>query len=146
MKTLILILLSGLSFAQMDFAAEVSLRSTGGGNGGDAVVCGEEVYMLDYVEAFGATDQFELTGSVAELVEGMILQTEGVDFYLYNKLKAGSQRLLDSIEEYEATGNPLTESVHFVDGKISDTDDEGHYVIPRNCEAFNLSIARLWTQ
>lgn len=35
-----------------------------GGNGGDAVVCGDQVYMLDYVEAYGTDTSFEKTGTI----------------------------------------------------------------------------------
>lgn len=116
--------------------------ATGGGNGGDAVVCGEEVFMLDYIETYGVDRSYEIKGSVEELSLNLINKLIDRDLYLKNEVEQVSKEFLKGIKEYEIREAELTSTVEFTESILSNIRDEAIYKIPYGCKVEQLIIRR----
>ncbi|MCT4641878.1 MAG: hypothetical protein N4A33_06220 [Bacteriovoracaceae bacterium] len=134
MKKLLLLttLFSTLAFAD----------ATGGGNGGDAIVCGNNIYMLDYIEAYGDTVEYEYKDDISKIVDQMVSKLEKRDEFLYISVKETSSRFLRGIYEYEQSGQVSTSTVEFTDKELLNIIDEGFYSIPEHCSLEQLIVRR----
>lgn len=114
----------------------------GAGNGGDAVVCGDDVYMLDYVEEYGLDRSYEKTGKIDDIVKKMLKNTKIRDGALFEDLVKTTNLFLDGINEYESSNSLITSTTEFTINSLSDIPDEAFYQIPEGCKVEQLIIRR----
>lgn len=142
MKFLLTLFFIGSLHAQVLRITDPAASGGGIGNGGDSVICGNDVYMLDYVETFGLDRSHEDSGSVEDISMKIINSLENRDSYLRQEVERVAKRFLKGNLEYETNGTELTSTIEFTSSKLSNLRDEGVYKIPEGCKVEQLIIRR----
>jgi hypothetical protein len=118
--------------------------STGkeGGNGGDAVVCADGVYMLDSIETKrrGFPIQMLASGSLTERVDEVLSRLDRKNKALKEIISTHAHLLLVDIEKYESTGVEMQTNIEFTSGHLVNVADEGATYIPQGCRIEQLII------
>lgn len=118
-----------------------------GGNGGDAVVCGDKVYMLDEVEAprngytYALNPNLEYAEQVREGLQNLS------DFLpeLKNEISQHTEELISDIDTYlESNGTKLVhKNISFVKEELSNIDDSNHPFLDANCKLQQIVYQRV---
>ena len=130
-KKMKLLTMTGLLISNIAFASGDRV-----GNGGDAVVCANGVYMLDYIEAYSNDNSYEENDSVQSLVSKHLSQLEIRDERVHTAVLKTSSAILESID---SSKNPL---VSFTTRVLLNLDDEGFYALPKGCKLEQLIVRR----
>ncbi len=116
------------------------------GNGGDVIVCGSLVRMLDSHETEDKKPKsFPLNLgdarlSVREKVKIAISRVQKKDGIIAQKLNSRSNDLLADIEGFEQNGNLLQAITEFTKDDLVNIPDEGMATIPKGCHIEQLIV------
>lgn len=121
-----------------------------GGNGGDAVVCGDNVRILDEVEAprDGLVYRVKETLNYREQIDQILTDLDLLSPDLSNMIKGDVYRLIDDIDAYISDRNgPKKEnyvynSITFTRDTLTDVKDSGHISLPEGCELKQIVTQR----
>lgn len=109
-----------------------------GGNGGDGILCGDQVVMLDYIEMEKRNFQLELPGNTIRKKVGTVIERViKVDPYRATELSKYSAELLSDIEKRESNDRDL-KFIDFTSDVLSDVPDSLEISLPRGCTKHQL--------
>ncbi len=114
-----------------------------GGNGGDAVICPQGIYMLDSVESARRAQPLLIPSSEMTLqskIDLLIKRLDSKDPVLAKDLMARSKVMINDIENYERTGESEQENISFTTGDLVNIADEGATYVPDGCKIEQLII------
>ncbi len=120
-----------------------------GGNGGDVLICGNRVRMLDYAEAdfYGEKIRLRLT-TLEETVFNTIGRLKQASPRLQKMLESNAKEILSDLKIYYAmAGAPLidinqkTSHILFTNQDLVDIPDSNHLAIPADCNPKPVQIA-----
>ena len=110
------------------------------GNGGDVVVCENQVLMLDYAEVYGKDISYEKSGKPKDIVEYYLSRVaKEVDYKLQRALRRTTDKLIKGIELKEQ-GQNQSQYTRFTPNELSNLGDEGYFEIPIGCHIEQLII------
>lgn len=114
------------------------------GNGGDAIVCGERVQLLDQYEASLPSRNIDITNllgnTVREKVEGVVNSVAKLDRYNAHFLAEYAAEMINDAEIYARTGRTEELVISFRDVQLTDIDDSKELYIPSGCAKRQLVI------
>ncbi|MFZ4715238.1 MAG: hypothetical protein ACOYL6_16065 [Bacteriovoracaceae bacterium] len=112
------------------------------GNGGDAIVCGQKAYLLDYMEAKNRNIDihFEQATTRTEMVEVAIKRLAKMDAERAKSYGVLAKEILDDIEILEDGPNQKTKFVAFSNYRLNDIDDSLESFSVPECEKVQLII------
>lgn len=122
----------------------MSLNAMGGdkGNGGDVVICGDLVELLDKKEALKKKMTLNLPeGAIAKKVKTVENRLMKLDPLRGQLFQIYSSELLKDIESYKNGSNNL-HVITFADENLTDIDDSYEYSLPYGCTKEQLVIRR----
>jgi hypothetical protein len=125
-------LLSTLAFAD----------ATGGGNGGDAIVCdnGKDIILLDMYEAEDRGFEINLEGrTIRENINLVIDRFKKVD---KRNAKFVANIALDIVADLEQQNDVNMKKVRFVNSILREIDDSLEVTLPRGCHLEQIAVNR----
>lgn len=119
------------------------------GNGGDAIICGDNVRLLDHVEAtekkVNGCREFTINvpgENRAKKVETILNRLKSFDYFRYIKVKEYAEELLTGLKDLEDNNKTDNNIVIFTNNNLPDVDDSHELMIPNGCVKEQLVIQR----
>jgi hypothetical protein len=113
-----------------------------GGNGGDAVVCPDGVYMLDSIESERRGYPIKIIGgkTLRSKVEATLGRLDSKNLVFKNDLLIFADIILKDIESYDRDGSDKQENTIFTDGNLINVSDEVAGYLPPKCTLEQLIV------
>lgn len=111
------------------------------GNGGDILICPQEVVTLDYYEAaLKGAKQFTTGQTIREIYKKIHSRLTKLDVVTAYRVNLVAEKLLTDVESFEL--NVSENQIHtlFTDDELVDLDDSNELFIPQNCTKKQIAI------
>jgi hypothetical protein len=133
-----------LAFIYLVLLSTFSFAGDRAGNGGDVVICGNEVVTLDYFEASRRDIKIDLpTGNLEEKAFFLLERYRRIDPISAEFAEQTLTELLLDATSYQANKNEFQVWTHFTNDELSDVNDSFELTLPKTCKIKQLIIYNL---